>query len=791
MKSILKTFNAGFISNFALIGILSVLTTACGSDADSSDPRRYDINGPEIVLNPVDGSIAMKDDEGNATKNVIIHIGTEFLMTVDDTINVVNGKVMEKDVEGNDKHTGAYVETGAEDRDVWDVNNIDSHTTELYKLLPETTCQILTDTSPENDNLAIIAETVDTTSPAIYCVIYSSSDTSGNLTKSARTITVADLVAPEITIDGPNPILLENNEIFTLPSASYVDAFDSSNGTNANADPITIPSENIVNPVDTSITNSYEVTYTAFDVSGNKATAILTVVVEPSYRDEIVVFKGGDFGADFDAGMNAYDEGNPSWGTCSQSSGCPNISFELVQDEERGTVIEIEHADTIKSAGVFIESRQTVDLRGAAETGKLMFDVWSENGISINYNVGCVYPCESPTFTRENVGVGEWETITVPAPSLLTGKLNLNTLSKVNTFGIHATSQTNATFRVDNIMWKCENSCDGSSVPDKEYTPWVKVEKTVGYNAPTSYDGYDLVWWDEFDGNQVDTTKWNLDTGCSQAGCGNEESQHYRPENASVEDGLLAINVEIQEEGDAPLPNRESFSSAKLTTKGLYEFKHGRVDIRAAVAEGKGMWSAGWMLGANVDVISWPYSGEIDIFETIGGTHFGKSQEERMVHNAYWNKDGPNAPAPYSASSYSPTPSSDQKAWGVRVIGNDIKDDIPENIPGETFSNTFHVFSIEWDEEKIRYMIDDEYVEGKDLDLSTSGAIPPCEYGQAPNQPELSCIGQSFNNDFFLILNVAVEGTFPGVIDDTTQFPRGMLVDYVRVYQTAAQKAAQ
>jgi len=88
-------------------------------------------------------------------------------------------------------------------------------------------------------------------------------------------------------------------------------------------------------------------------------------------------------------------------------------------------------------------------------------------------------------------------------------------------------------------------------------------------------------------------------------------------------------------------------------------------------------------------------------------------------------------------------------------------------------------------------MIDGEYVAGRDLDLTTSGAISACPHGQTANEPELSCVGQSFNNDFFLILNVAVGGTFPGSPDDTTQFPRGMLVDYVRVYQTDAQKAAQ
>ena len=81
-------------------------------------------------------------------------------------------------------------------------------------------------------------------------------------------------------------------------------------------------------------------------------------------------------------------------------------------------------------------------------------------------------------------------------------------------------------------------------------------------------------------------------------------------------------------------------------------------------------------------------------------------------------------------------------------------------------------------------------VEGKDLDLTTN-VVAPCPHGQVANEPQLSCLGQSYDNDFFLILNVAVGGTFPGAPDSTSQFPRGMLVDYVRVYQTAAQQAAQ
>ena len=232
------------------------------------------------------------------------------------------------------------------------------------------------------------------------------------------------------------------------------------------------------------------------------------------------------------------------------------------------------------------------------------------------------------------------ETVTIPITQLLNDKLTEITLGKSNTIGLHATSQTNETFRVDNIRWMCVTTCEGTEVEDKEYTPWVKADKDDpdAYVAPQTYDGYTLVWSDEFDGDVVNTDNWNLDTGCQLVGCGNEELQHYRPENASIEDGQLVISADIQRSGDENLPGFEQYSSSKLTTKDKFEFKQGRVDIRAVVAEGQGMWSAGWMLGAENE---WPYTGEIDIFDTIGGVREGVPQEDMIVHNAYYNAFGP------------------------------------------------------------------------------------------------------------------------------------------------------
>jgi beta-glucanase (GH16 family) len=357
-------------------------------------------------------------------------------------------------------------------------------------------------------------------------------------------------------------------------------------------------------------------------------------------------------------------------------------------------------------------------------------------------------------------------------------------MENVSTFQIFSDGWRDATFRLDNISWLCEFSCTGTDQPDKVYTPWGKADPAVGYDAPTSYtkttldddgnitaeEAYELVWSDEFDGTEVDTAKWNLIN--AGGGFGNFELQYYRPENASIDtdNDLLVISADIQKNGDEPLPGNELYSSAKLTTQDIFEFKHGRVDIRAVVAEGKGMWSSGWMLGANVDDLGWPYSGEIDIFDTIGGQLNGNPQEGMVTHNAYWNSKGPDNSEPYSEFYYN------QSGYGERRIN--------ETNEGVTFSNQFHVFSLEWDEEKIRFYIDGEYVEGKDLGLSGDAPCPGFDSGR-------SCLGETFNQDFFLILNVAVGGDWPEDPDETTQFPRGMLVDYVRVYQTPAQQAAQ
>jgi beta-glucanase (GH16 family) len=709
MKSILKTFNAGSISNFALIGMLSVLVSACGSE-DSTNPRAYDTTGPEIIM------------AGDA--NIELDIGD------------------------------SYVEMGATARDVWDGDTIVDQDTTTAGIQGVATSGV---------------DSVDTSTVGMYQVTYTSEDSSGNVSTAIRTIDVADRTGPVISIPGANPLLVPLNGTFDLPDATFVDAFDADQGDAATTD---ISSSGTVN---SNVLGTYTVTYTATDNTGNSTTADLTVVVEPDYQDEVVIFRNGTITSAWQPGLNGYDQ-DLSWGAC-PAGDCPNLEFGFVNDAEKGRdVVYVSHADTDAQAGFFIETGTPNDLRGAVVNGKLQFDIWSESGVTVNVSADCMYPCQGGPVLFENVGVGEWQTIAIPASQMMTQGLNAISMKNVSTFSIFSDGWRDATFRIDNISWLCEFTCTGTDQPDRVFTPWEKADPAVGYDAPTSYEGYDLVWSDEFDGTEVDTDKWNLIN--AGGGFGNFELQYYSEDNASIDtdDDLLVISAEIQKNDDEDLPGNELYSSAKLTTQDLFEFKHGRVDIRAVVAEGKGMWSAGWMLGANVDDIGWPYSGEVDIFDTIGGQLNGNPQEGMIVHNAYWNTFGPDfdgieAPRAggYDESYYN------QSAWGERRINATNE--------GVTFSNQFHVFSLEWDEDKIRFFVDGDYVVGKDLALS--GGIP-CGGGSG-----LSCVGETYNQDFFLILNVAVGGDWPGAPDETTQFPRGMLVDYVRVYQTATQQAAQ
>lgn len=249
-----------------------------------------------------------------------------------------------------------------------------------------------------------------------------------------------------------------------------------------------------------------------------------------------------------------------------------------------------------------------------------------------------------------------------------------------------------------------------------------------GYDAPTSYAGYTLAWANEFNSGGLDATAWsNQDgDGCpSLCGWGNNELEYYtgRPQNLFFQDGKLIIEANKEQYGT------RAYTSSKIITAGKKTFKYGRIDIRAKLPKGKGIWPAFWMMPQASVYGNWPTSGEIDIMEMVG-------HEPNKTHGTIH---------------YGPGPASTQISRST-------------TIPNGTLADEFHVYSLEWKQDQIRWLLDGQ-VFSTVVKADLNGVLYP------------------FNEEFFLIFNLAVGGNWPGAPDASTYFPQWLIVDYVRVYE--------
>jgi len=240
-----------------------------------------------------------------------------------------------------------------------------------------------------------------------------------------------------------------------------------------------------------------------------------------------------------------------------------------------------------------------------------------------------------------------------------------------------------------------------------------------------------LIWSDEFNGTSLDSTKWNYDNG---DGCpslcqwGNNELQNYRSKNVSIENGSLVITAK-KENYDS-----SNYTSGKITTKGIAGWTYGRFEARMKLPKGKGMWPAFWMLSTNNKYGAWPNSGELDIMELLGNV--------------------PN------------------KIYGSVHFGPPTGSiSVPYTLVSSDFSSDFHVFALEWNTDTLKWLVDN-IVYSTQLKTKIKPWNP-------------------FDEEFYIMFNIAVGGTWPGSPDGTTVFPQTMEVDYVRVYgQPTYQKLA-
>ncbi|WP_396180978.1 family 16 glycosylhydrolase [Flavobacterium sp.] len=234
-----------------------------------------------------------------------------------------------------------------------------------------------------------------------------------------------------------------------------------------------------------------------------------------------------------------------------------------------------------------------------------------------------------------------------------------------------------------------------------------------------------LVMSDEFNVNGAPNPNlWSYNIGSGNNGWGNNELQYYtsRAQNIIVENGVLKITARREQYMG------KAFTSARIVTKGKFETKYGRIEARIKLPRGKGLWPAFWMLGSNSDTAIWPQCGEIDIMEYLG-----------------------NSPTKVFGTVHGPGYSG----------GNAITKTY--TLPNSRFDTDFHVFGVEWDENYINFYVDEVL------------------YNQiTPSEVTGDWV---FNNPFYIILNMAVGGNYPGAPNSETPFPQEMLVDYVRVYQ--------
>lgn len=226
-----------------------------------------------------------------------------------------------------------------------------------------------------------------------------------------------------------------------------------------------------------------------------------------------------------------------------------------------------------------------------------------------------------------------------------------------------------------------------------------------------------LIWSDEFNDNKLDETKWIQETGGN--GWGNNESQFYTAGsiNLNISQGQLTITAKKEPYGS------NSYTSAKISTKGKFSTKYGKIESSIQCPQGKGLWPAFWMLGTSIDQISWPKCGEIDVMEHI-------NSEMKIHGTAHWDNMG-------------------HQYWGG-VIATDPA--------------VYHNYSIIWDSTKIQWFMDDVIYYQLNIKNNVNGT-------------------EEFHLPFYLILNLAVGGNWPGYPDQSTIFPAEMKVDYVRVFQ--------
>lgn len=263
-------------------------------------------------------------------------------------------------------------------------------------------------------------------------------------------------------------------------------------------------------------------------------------------------------------------------------------------------------------------------------------------------------------------------------------------------------------------------------------------KSTKDVKAADGYEGWDLVWSDEFNSTSLDTNVWNYEIGNGDWGWGNGEKEYYTnsTKNVEVSDGTLKIHALKENYGG------QSYTSGRINTKGKKSFKYGRIEAKMKLPSFTGAWPAFWMLGANFNSVGWPKCGELDIMEAINTENFTHG-------HVHWWTEG----ADYT---------------GHADAGSSSEGKLPEGY----VRTDWHTYGIEWDKSTIKWYVDNKVFRTQNISSSDM---------------------DEFKKNQFIIFNLAVGGQWPGYTIDDSAFPSRstMEVDYVRVYQKEEEPTTQ
>lgn len=438
----------------------------------------------------------------------------------------------------------------------------------------------------------------------------------------------------------------------------------------------------------------------------------------------LTVVDANGIGPTWDGGVAAFDQ-EIDFGSCIEDSGagCPNINWSRIESENT-SFLRFEYPGSRQLAGVYFKASIPQDFQVFAGGSIAIEARASVPNTALTIKVDCEWPCSSGEFRLSDTVGDEWTTILVDVDDLVGGGLDLGAVDTGLVFwpsdlGLMSLDIKRITWRMTSTSADQQRGTGG---------PLLLLQNLTGeeHTSPSEYPDMKLLWADEFNDDDINLRDWNFDIGDN--GWGNAEWQYYQPKNATLQDGHLVITAREQRVGGS------TYTSTRMKTEDEVEFTYGRVDIRAALPEGQGIWPALWALGANFREVGWPRTGELDIMEMIGG-----GGRENTVHGTmHWNRGG-------LSGSYSHT-----------YQGGSY------HLDAGLFSDGFHVFSMVRSPEGVTWLVDDvpfysfQFTEGPDF--------------------------EAFQKPFFLIFNIAVGGRWPGYPNESTYFPQRLVVDYVRVF---------